>query len=95
LRAAKEQVSDSLLIAMVLKGLPDDYKAFIAITTQSENIVDFLKFKTSLKHFEETEKSRAQLSSDNQSSVMKLESRTKRRETDHMLYLWCSRPQIN
>jgi len=42
-----EQVSDSLLIAMVLKGLPDDYKAFIAVTTQAENVENFQKFKTS------------------------------------------------
>jgi len=74
LRAVKEQVSDSLLVAMVLKGLPDDYKAFVAVTTQTENVVDFQKFKTSLRHFEETENSRNQ-SSGNQSSVMKLDSR--------------------
>ena len=73
LRAAKEQVSDSLLVAMVLKGLPDDYNAFVAVTIQSENVVDFQKFNTSLRHFEETENSRAQSSSDNQSSaVMKI-----------------------
>ena len=46
LRAVKEQVSDSLLIAMVLKDLPDEYKAFVAVTTQAEIVVDFLKFKT-------------------------------------------------
>jgi len=71
LRAVKEQVSDSLLIAMVLKGLPDDYKAFVAVTTQAENIDDFFKFKTSLRHFEETESSRSQSGSDQNSSVMK------------------------
>lgn len=68
LRAVKEQVSDSLLIAMVLKGLPDEYKAFVAVTTQSENVVDFLKFKTSLRHFEETENSRCQSNQVDQSS---------------------------
>jgi len=34
---------------MVLKGLPDDYKAFIAVTTQAENVENFQKFKTSWK----------------------------------------------
>ena len=62
LRAVKEQVSDSLLVAMVLKGLPDYYKAFVAVTTQAENVVNFQKFKTSLRHFEETENSRNQSS---------------------------------
>ena len=74
MRDAKEQVSDSLLVAMVLKELPDDYKAFVAITTQFGNVVDYQRFNTSLKHFEETENSRAKSSSDNQSSVMKLYS---------------------
>ena len=31
LRSANEQVSDVLLKAMVLKGLPDEYKAFVAV----------------------------------------------------------------
>ena len=41
LRAADEQVSDALLIAMTLKGLADEYKAFVAITTQSETVDTF------------------------------------------------------
>ena len=31
--SVEEKVSDSLLIAMVFKGLPDDYKAFVDVTT--------------------------------------------------------------
>ena len=73
LRAAGEQISESLLIAMVLKGLPDEYKAFVAITTQSENVQDFIRFKSSLKNFEETENSRK--SNDNKNSVMKANSK--------------------
>ena len=65
-------VSDSLLIAIVLKGLPDEYKAFVAVTTQAENVDDFVKFKTSLRHFEETENSRTQSSKDQSSSIMKM-----------------------
>ena len=45
LRAGDEQVSDALLIAMTLKGLPDEYEAFVAITTQSETVDTFQKFK--------------------------------------------------
>ena len=56
---------------MVLKGLPDEYKAFVAVTTQAGNVDDFVKFKTSLRHFEETENSRTQSSKDQGSSIMK------------------------
>ena len=58
LKSAEENISDALLIAMVLKGLPDDYKAFVAIVTQSEKMDTFQKFKQSLRNFDETEKTR-------------------------------------
>ena len=59
LKSAGENVSDSLLIAMVLKGLPDEFKAFIAIITQSETVDTFQKFKQALRNFDETETIRA------------------------------------
>jgi len=34
LRNAKETVSDGLLVAMFVKGLPDQYKSFIAVNIQ-------------------------------------------------------------
>ena len=58
LRTAEEHVSDALLVAMVLKGLPDDYKAFVAVVTQSDTLRNFQKFKQVLRNFEETEKTR-------------------------------------
>ena len=58
-RNAKEVISDGLLVAMVVKGLPVDYKSFIAVTYQSEDIVQsFQKFKQALRNFEDTEKVR-------------------------------------
>ena len=62
---------------MVVKGLPDSYKAFIAVTTQSENAVqDFAKFKIALKNFEETERARApNEKSQNKDSILKTRPR--------------------
>ena len=59
LKQAKEVVSDSLLIAMIIKGLPDKYRAFTTVISQndSENL-EFQKFKNSLRSYEENEKSR-------------------------------------
>lgn len=68
-------MSDSPLVAMVLKGLPDEYKAFVAVTTQSDSVEDFQKFKSSLKNFEETENSRNKMTNSQQNSVMKTQLR--------------------
>ena len=60
-KSADEIVSDSLLIAMVLKGLPEDYKTFSAIVSQrdeKEDKMKFQEFKVALRSYEETEKSR-------------------------------------
>ena len=48
LKSSGEIVSDGLLISMVLKGLPEDYKQFTVITTQSEKVLTFGEFKVSL-----------------------------------------------
>ena len=65
LKGAGEQISDALLVAMVLKGLPDEYKAFVAITQSNETVQNFQKFKQALRNFEETEKTRSNKSGDN------------------------------
>ena len=55
LRDADKVVSDSLLISMVLKGLPVNFKSFIAVITQSEKQFTFIEFKTNLQDYEDTE----------------------------------------
>ena len=50
---------------MVLKGLPEDYKQFTVITTQSEKVLTFDDFKVSLRSFEENEKASNSGSNDN------------------------------
>ena len=72
LRAAGSVVCDQLLIAMVLKGLPPIYKPFTVVITQSEKVLTFPEFKTSIRNFEENERASHDLS--NQiASVMRLD----------------------
>ena len=58
LRNAGETVSDSLVIAMIVKSLPDSFQSFVAVITQSEKKQSISEFKVALRSFEETEKSR-------------------------------------
>ena len=57
LKSAEETISDGLLVAMVLKGLPENFKTFSTVITQREAQITFAEFKTALRNFEETEKS--------------------------------------
>ena len=57
LRNAGEVASDSLLISMVMKGLPDEYESFCHINTQKEE-TDWGNFKKNLRNFEENERVR-------------------------------------
>ncbi|GFO13972.1 CCHC-type Zinc finger, nucleic acid binding protein a [Plakobranchus ocellatus] len=55
LRDAGEKVSDSLLISMVLKGLPTDYQPFVTVITQKEEELTFQEFKVALRNHEDME----------------------------------------
>ena len=56
LKNAGETVSDNLLIAMMLKGLPKEYQPFVTVTTQRKEPHDITSFKTALRTHEETMK---------------------------------------
>ena len=74
LKQAKETVSDSLLIAMVLKGLPDSYKAFTTVISQTDSdSLDFHKFKAALRNYEENENCRMAHCSNND-TVLKMDN---------------------
>ena len=57
LKNVDETISDGLLIAMIIKGLPEEYKTFSTVISQRDNVT-FSDFKSSLRSFEETEKAK-------------------------------------
>lgn len=73
LKMSGETISDSLLVAMVLKGLPIEFKPFVTVITQKDKAVTFAEFKVSLRSFEETEKSCCEKGENDR--VMRVESR--------------------
>lgn len=75
LRNANEKLSDGLIIAMILKGLPESYKPFAIHTTQSTEELTFAQFKSRLWSYDETEKFDTKTRSDN---VMKPQSHSQR-----------------
>ena len=68
LKNANETVSDSLLISMVLKGLPVSYNSFIVVITQSAKDYSFVEFKSAIRNFSENEKSRISTASSSSSN---------------------------
>ena len=61
LKSASDTVSDNLLIAMVLKGLPAEYKTecgvIVSQRDERDDKMKFQEFKVALRSYEETEKS--------------------------------------
>ena len=55
LRAAGEQITDNLIIAMILKGLPESYKPFVVVHTQLDKCKTLTEFKAALNTFANTE----------------------------------------
>ncbi|XP_064100742.1 uncharacterized protein LOC135211359 [Macrobrachium nipponense] len=58
LKSAGETISDSLLIAMVLKGLTRRIYSFNTVVMQKDNEPTFLEFKSLLRSYEESLRSR-------------------------------------
>lgn len=73
LRNAKEVINDGLIIAMILKGLPEYYKPFAIYIARSTEQITFTQFKSKLRSYEETEKFDCKPKADN---VMKVDIST-------------------
>ena len=80
LRSAGEVVSDRLLNAVVLKGLPKEYRPFRVFMEQMKRTTSFLEFKKALRSFEENEKAALGNVSTQMESVMKLQTNDRARE---------------
>lgn len=50
LKAAGEVISDGLVVAMTLKGLPSNYKMFSTVVMQRETAITFSDFKVALRN---------------------------------------------
>ena len=75
LKDAGENVSDSLLIAMLNKGLPDKFNSFSTFIMQQDiDKMSLSKFKSSLKDFNDNESARTEHHSED--NVMKMEDKS-------------------
>ena len=57
LKNSGETIGDSLLIAMILKGLPSSFTSFKTVVTQKDKQPTFQQFKVSLRAYEKSEHS--------------------------------------
>jgi transposase InsO family protein len=71
IKSAGEIVSDTLLIACVMKGLPTVYKPFTVVITQSDSVKTFQQFKIAIRNFEENERASCSTFDSSGSSIMK------------------------
>ena len=74
LKTSGEVISDSLLIAMILKGLPSEFKPFTTVIMQKDKSLNFGEFKVALRSYEETEKA-CKSNAEKDDAVMKIDSR--------------------
>lgn len=88
---AGETIQESLLIAMVLKGLPKEFQAFTTVITQRETPMTFSDFKVALRNFEDTEKiqSSSKPNASSSSSVMTTKYQPKKSKR------WCKNCKTN
>ncbi|MEE4247441.1 MAG: reverse transcriptase domain-containing protein [Kangiellaceae bacterium] len=85
LKAAGEDVSDGLLIAMIIKGLPSTYSTFSVLTSQKEN-PSFAEFEAAFRAFEETIKISSAHGKEDQVMMTPQTSRDQQKKKDIKCY---------
>ena len=70
LKNSGETIGDSLLIVMILKGVPSSFNSFKTVVTQKDKQPTFQQFKVSLRAYEESEHSNTK-----SDSVMKVNAK--------------------
>ena len=93
LKEAGEVICSRLLIAMVLKGLPLNFKHFIMVITQKKKTLTFSEFKVCLRSYEETEHMCYPIPLDESNNILqmkttfkKINPRNKLRVSTHSCY---------
>ena len=76
MKEAGKVINDGLLIAMVLKGLPSNFKPFTTVTTQKKKVT-FSEFKVCLRSYEEIEPLR--YSTDESKNTLQMKSTFKKK----------------
>jgi len=59
LNAAGENITNNLVKAMLLRGLPEEYKPFIVVHTQMDKTKSLTEFKAAMRTYANTEASRS------------------------------------
>ena len=91
LKTAGETISDSLLMAITMKGLPDRFSTFCTVMTQKEQEDSFLDYKVALKSFEEGEKYRREANAES-NTVMQVKPTTTSRSSRTITCYTCGKP---
>ena len=85
LRSAGETITDNLVIAMLLKGLPEAYKPFVVVHTQLDKYKTLVEFKAALTNYANTEAVRIPA----QASAMTVSKQSKRSQSQTQVQRPC------
>ena len=93
LRAAGENITDNLVIAMILKGLTDFYKPFVVVHTQLDKYKTLVEFKAALVNYTDTESARAPMTQSNalSSASQTVEATQKQTHANKTQCLYCGK----
>ncbi|GAB1609461.1 hypothetical protein Ahia01_001231700 [Argonauta hians] len=89
LREAGEVISDDLLIAMTMKGLPKEFQPICVVMSQRQKL-SFMEFKTTIRNFEDTEKL-TRNPEDTKDTIMETKHSQKPEQKNYSNPRWCTK----